>query len=112
MIVIQHIYVYSVCLIFLINYYYLMHRKQNRLDFANGLLAVECKSASSARISSTTSQFSSVSVHSKCYGEKTLKLLKSVASTFAKQLALSANCPAPADPTGTQAISLKLDATS
>jgi hypothetical protein len=100
-----------------------MQKKQNKLPFAASasvfvtevavaLVAFESISESPAFPSPFSSSSSSPASSCKCYGEKTLKLRKSVARTFAKQLAFNASCPAPAGPTGTQTISRKLEATS
>jgi hypothetical protein len=79
-----------------------MQKKQNKLPFAASasvfvtevmvavVLAFESISESPALLSSPPSSSSPAS-SCKCYGEKTLKLLKSVARTFAKQLAFKAS---------------------
>lgn len=102
---------------------YLMQKKQNKLPFSAvsasifveavfKVVTFESINESPALSPCPPTSSSPLSSSYKCYGEKTLKLRKSVASTFAKQLAFNANCPAPADPTGTQTISRKLEATS
>lgn len=80
-----------------------MQKKQNKLPFAASasvfvtevvaavtivtLESINESPASSSLLSSSSSPASSC----KCYGEKTLKLRKSVARTFAKQLAFNAS---------------------